>query len=162
MLHVAATTTVAAAMAAASNLEAANVRTDCKFDACCKCGCVGVGRRLCMCRCHCMFMMSFAAFVSIRVACMSRSRRCIKLIHWLIWSTCFIGVSAMDELPLATDKKLCGHCRAELPKMRNGVRVVRLKCAGCKGERYCNAACQLAHWPRHKPHCGQNKRVKLE
>ena len=58
------------------------------------------------------------------------------------------------------DMKQCGYCGASLPKICLGHR--RKQCAGCKGERYCNAACQMEHWPFHWQHCLKNKRTKHE
>ena len=58
------------------------------------------------------------------------------------------------------DMKQCGYCGASLPKIFLGIR--RKKCAGCKAVRYCNAACQMEHWPWHQRHCLKNKRFKLQ
>lgn len=45
----------------------------------------------------------------------------------------------------------CSNCKTARP-------TEQLKrCGGCKSERYCDAKCQKAHWPAHKPVCGQGK-----
>lgn len=38
----------------------------------------------------------------------------------------------------------CGHCQTADPTLR---------CARCKTVKYCDAECQKAHWPTHKPEC---------
>ena len=33
-------------------------------------------------------------------------------------------------------------------------------CSGCKARRYCGAACQRAHWPKHKTECKRIARAE--
>ncbi|XP_077040766.1 zinc finger MYND domain-containing protein 10 isoform X2 [Agelaius phoeniceus] len=44
---------------------------------------------------------------------------------------------------LAPDKPRCRVCGAEAAK----------RCSRCRNEWYCSRACQVQHWPKHKPAC---------
>lgn len=47
--------------------------------------------------------------------------------------------------------RVCASCGRENPSM--------FKCSRCHVDRYCNAACQRAHWTIHKPICAKHVAV---
>lgn len=49
---------------------------------------------------------------------------------------------------------VCQNPRCSSLAGASEVQAASLRCTGCRQVVYCSAACQLAHWAQHKPHCG--------